>query len=180
MSIPPGLAFDGTPGLSGTIHLAGFDSGAGELYYSNWNGNVWSQAETYQPFPGIISKPDYSFKSMLSAATKPEGGILGVSWLHLFPGTEESEGQPSVRISFTDRIIPVSIPGSISPPVSPTQVPTPFVEETPTAVPSPTPQLNIQPPPTSTNPGIPPLALGAGLAAILVLLFLAGSNVLEQ
>ncbi|GAG94269.1 unnamed protein product, partial [marine sediment metagenome] len=87
ISAPFGVAVSGDSGSAedpaGALHLVGVDIPTGSLRYSAWEGERWSQTETYDPqYPvmGVIYQTAAQTDFAVSAATRLAGGRLGIVW----------------------------------------------------------------------------------------------------
>jgi hypothetical protein len=157
---------------SQTLHLISAIPGSVDLRYSalkaetdSASGNRWSQPEIYHPIGNWINKPGGVMSAPLT------GGALAIAWLASPPTVEGVIEVLPAAIYFTSRTIPtVEAPPALPPlpTVTPTLEPTP----SPTDVPSPTPPLSMEPTPSESP--ISPLALGGGLAAVIVIAIFTG------
>ena len=153
----------------GTLHLVGLDANLGTIYYDTWDGERWSRIEAFdtlsQPIPQIADQ----FQPMLSAATRPQGGNLAVTWWFLAREQTPSGENLSPALFFSHRQIPMLEINPPSPIPTTTITATPAISATIAITPTPTIVLSSQPPPVSNN--LLPLLLGGGLAAVLVGVF---------
>ncbi len=151
-----GLTTDGRPEVSGTLHLVGTATKIGDLLYNTWDGSKWSEMEAFVPFTNA-SPP---VEAGISAATKPVGGELAVTWI-ASRGTDEDP-----TLYYTLRSIAIA---SVPPAPNPVPTQTPEVTVSPTlaavVVPSPTPILSNTLP--STSP-IPATLVGGIIATVVV------------
>ena len=193
VSAPFGVTVSGDSGSdknpAGVLHLVGVDIPTGSLLYSAWEGERWSQTETYNPqYPvmGVNYQTAAQTDLAASAATHLAGGQLGIVWKlnsiyqagisnaiadDVPVGDAPAGGALLPVLLFTDRQIPSNEMSSVPPPAAPVKVGTP----------PPTPEPTLQPTPTialsnltlSEESPIPPLAVGAGLGALIVLILFA-------
>jgi hypothetical protein len=180
ISAPFGVTVSGDSGSAkdpaGVLHLVGVVIPTGSLLYSAWNGERWSQTETYDPgYPvmGVNYQTTAQTDLSVSAATRLAGGKLGIVWLLNSINHDDNNGTPDGGtlvpiLLFTDRKIALAEVSSVPPPAAPVKVGTP----------PPTPEPTLQPTPTialtnltlTEESPVPPLAVGAGLGAVIVLI----------
>ncbi|MFC2043251.1 hypothetical protein ACFLUA_03775, partial [Chloroflexota bacterium] len=150
VNAPFGLTVSSNSGSTedpaGALHLVGVDIPTGSLLYSAWNGERWSQTETYEPgYPsmGLNYQTTAQTDLTVSAATRLAGGRLGIVWLLNSINHEGNDGTPDggtlvPMLIFTDRQIPSIEISSVSPITAPVKVGTPQPTPEPTHQPTPT------------------------------------------
>jgi hypothetical protein len=150
------MTADGRPEVTGTLHLVGSSADIGDLFYNTWDGAKWSSVEAYVPF----SSTSLPVEAGVSAATRPEGGELAVSWI----ARREAEQAPALFYSVRT-IAPASVPPAPTPipTATPELIVNPTVESA--ATPSPTPILSNTLPPASP---IPATLIGGIIATVVV------------
>ena len=188
VSAPFGVTVSGDSGSeknpAGVLHLVGVDIPTGSLLYNTWEGERWSQTETYDPqYPvmGVNYQTAAQTDLAASVATRLAGGQLAFVWKlnsindegnsDTTAGDVRTGGALLPMLLFTDRQIPSIEVSSVPPPAAPVKVGTP----------PPTPEPTLQPTPTialtnltlSEESPVPPLAVGAGLGALIVLILFA-------
>lgn len=155
VSLPYGVAVEGLA-PSETLHLVGVNPVSGNISYSTWIDNTWSQPENYTPTDAQAPG------NGLQAATRPQGGHLAVAWL---VQDEPLTDHPNALYFAARKISTSDVP--LLPTLAPT--PTPYQVVTPTetvVVLTPTPNLNQVPAPTDT--GMSPLIFSGVLAVLAV------------
>ncbi|MGB7115620.1 MAG: hypothetical protein WBD56_05705, partial [Anaerolineales bacterium] len=174
---------------AGVLHLVGIDIPTGSLLYNTWEGEHWSQTETYDPqYPvmGVNYQTAAQTDLAASAATRLAGGQLAFVWKlnsiyqagisnaiadDLPDGDAPTGGALVPMLLFTDRQIPSNEVSSVPPLTAPVKVGTPPPISEPTLEPTPTIALtNLT---LSEDSPVPPLAVGAGLGAVIVLILFA-------
>ncbi len=156
---PASLATDGT----GRLYLDGVGEGAGNesiLVHAEWNGQTWGALETL----GLGQIVDNG--NAVSTALAPSTGRLNAV-VHLWTLQVDGSSHFETRVTglqLTDQPAVVPLPTF-------TPLPSPTAFATATPAPTPTPRLQLpdnvqQNPPMSS--GVPPLAIGGALAAIIV------------
>ena len=164
VNLPYGLAVAGTP-ADGQIYLVGASSVNGSIEFTSLNNGIWSENETKAPIAAGSSARG------LAAATRPEGGTLGISWLSQvqLPDNSINFNKPGNSIYFmTRKIDEAQI--LLEPTPLPTSTPTAEYIPTPTPYhPTPTPDLNNIPSPND-SPQLP-LIIGIILPALVVGIF---------
>ncbi|HTP08225.1 MAG TPA: sialidase family protein, partial [Anaerolineae bacterium] len=161
---PVSLATDGL----GQMHLASTAANTGDesiLLTAAWNGQAWSQPESYAL--GQRANSNNAAASVLVPQADRLSALIKL-W------SQQSQAGSGFDIVATDRQIPVV--GVMQP--APTFTPMPTATATPTATPAPTEIPKLQPndrglkPPTSGG-GPPPLVLGGALAGVIVVIVVA-------
>jgi hypothetical protein len=163
VDLPFAVAVDGII-PNGTLHLLGGKGTAEDRpLYAYWDGSRWSSLEWFS----FVSRPASLYGA--AAAVRLEGGMLAAAWLAPYRNDD-----PALVLNFISRAIPeiqLPVTGQLVVEVASTPTATPTVEPSPTPeptqAPTPTPDLNRQPLPAARL-GLPPLALGGGLAALIV------------
>jgi hypothetical protein len=154
---PFGLAVGGSVmEAGGVMHLAGMPL-AGRLLYSHREEGRWAEPQSF-----ALAAWGQEAATRVDAACLASGGQLGVTWV-----AQDENGQPGVF--WITRMIPVvEVPPEMELPLDPTAAVESELTNKPTAtaLPSPTPDLNLAPA-MGMSSSIP-LVLGGGLAAILV------------
>ncbi len=189
ISAPFGVAVSGDSGSdddpAGALHLVGADISTGILFYSAWNGERWSQTKTYDPqYPvmGVNYQTALQTDLAVRVATRLAGGQLAIVWKlnslnDVLPDGDvpasnaPAGGELMPMLLFTDLKIALAEVSSVPLPVAPVKVGTP----------QPTPEPTLQPTPTialtnltlTEESPVPPLAVGAGLGAVIVLILFA-------
>jgi hypothetical protein len=142
------------------------------LRYNTWistepgSTGRWSPSEVYTP------AGRWRNLANAAAAVPLTGNSLAFAWLALPETTSLATPQPSLPGLFLSmRGVPAVQPPE-APVIIPTSIPSPSPTVKPTSIPMPTLQIDLNPAPTRTS--IPPLALGGGLAAIIVLAIFIG------
>ena len=165
VDLPVGVAVDGYM-PDGTLHLVGSGglSPQQRPLYAYWDGTRWSSLEWFATGVNIGTTTG------AVAATRPQGGTLAAAWLAPFDQSMPNQ----IVLNFVTRSIPeveqptpgISQAGP-NVPVTGAEEANPTPSPEPTPLPSPTPDLNRRPAPSSSG-DISPLALGGGLAALVV------------
>jgi hypothetical protein len=178
---PFGLTTDGPlkplADSQNTLHLLSANQTTGALQYSVWDGERWSNMESYFPRTQTVLESETTSRLLIpaisNAATHPQGATLVVAWLATNFESIEDRLTASPAFFALNRTIPtVDLPEMVIsentpiPTVPPTQTPEA------TVIPTATPPLNTQP--ASNDLPISPMALGGGLAAFIVVIIFAG------
>ena len=167
---PYGLAVDAR-----TLHLAAAIPGSTGLRYSAWTAEADPNSGRWGPVDEYLPVGLWSNQAGMRIAARLAGGSLLAGWLAV-PG-ESTGGTPAPQAPgvYLARRAIAAVDAPVAAAATPTPLPvTPTVASTATIQPTPTLPLNIINEPSPEDPAVPPLALGAGLAAVIVLVIFAG------